>query len=76
MGRPKKSAIDSTELKKQDKKKEKKTKAEKKTQKEDKKILLKEDKKEKKKHRSAQVFVPALQRAGSQKKRPRSYLQQ
>lgn len=50
MGRPKKSAIDSTELKKQDKKKEKKTsKTEKKAQKEDKKILPKEDKKEKKK---------------------------
>ena len=50
MGRPKKSVIDSTEIKKQDKKKEKKTsKVEKKTQKEDKKILSKEDKKEKKK---------------------------
>lgn len=46
MGRPKKSAIDSTELKKQDKKKEKKvSKAEKKTQ--------KEDKKEKKKDKKA-----------------------
>jgi hypothetical protein len=54
MGRPKKSAIDSTELKKQDKKKEKKTsKTEKKTQKEDKKILPKEDKKEKKKEKKA-----------------------
>jgi hypothetical protein len=50
MGRPKKSVIDSTEIKKQDKKKEKKTsKVEKKTQKEDKKILPKEDKKDKKK---------------------------
>lgn len=55
MGRPKKSAIDSTELKKQDKKKEKKaSKAEKKTQKEDKKILPKEDKKEKKKDKKAE----------------------
>lgn len=54
MGRPKKSAIDSTELKKQDKKKEKKaSKAEKKTQKGDKKILPKEDKKEKKKEKKA-----------------------
>ena len=50
MGRPKKSVIDSTEIKKQDKKKEKKTsQVEKKTQKEDKKILPKEDKKDKKK---------------------------
>lgn len=55
MGRPKKSAIDSTELKKQDKKKEKKaSKTEKKTQKEDKKILPKEDKKEKKKDKKAE----------------------
>ncbi len=66
MGRPKKSAIDSTELQKQDKKKEKKllkaekkaaklekktTKAAKKTQKEEK--ILKEDKKEKKKDKKA-----------------------
>jgi hypothetical protein len=54
MGRPKKSEIDSTELKKQDNKKEKKTsKTAKKTQKEDKKILAKEDKKEKKKEKKA-----------------------